>query len=215
MEQSNEDQKTAEEKTPEQSNVESYDARMRENAARVSAFLSGPAYAGAPEYAWALALVQSETFLPSSPGAEREMVTCQRAVQRALGDWGRTLAPYEAARAEHDRLANLCRRADGMLPFHYGPDGRPTVNPILDHYEAALVRADEAHSANAEVLDDVLTIESAVCIREALTLAGVTDSALQEEICRCVLRGGEPFDGGGVPAARRMAEWRAGREDAD
>lgn len=84
------------------------------------------------------------------------------------------------------------------------PEREPLFCDLQDDLET-FVRA-SAFSLNhpgkefydaGDVLENALSLFTAECIAEALSLHGITDRATVAETCRCVLKGGTMFDGAG------------------
>ncbi|MGI4790602.1 MAG: hypothetical protein ACRYFS_17345 [Janthinobacterium lividum] len=154
----------------------------------LGAFRSGLSYTD-PAFLDAYDLIESQDFLPSSFETERGPVVCMQPVERLLDVYGDAAAAYYPLNKRFYELDTLCRHEQGR---------RTGTNPILNHLQAELAPVEEAYWEALNTLDTALTVERVVCIKEALELAGVTDSAFVDEICRCVIRGGKPGDGGNL-----------------
>ena len=152
---------------------------------RKNAFKSGLVYDDA-EYQDAYRLLYSEGFKETSRETERDPITCLTPIAALLDGFADAAGSFKPAQEQYAQMEGLCRDKQGCM--------RP--NPVLEHLEQQIAPLETGYWNALTKLGDALTVELLVSVKEALSLAGVTDDAVKDEICRCVVRGGNLHDGG-------------------
>lgn len=170
---------------------------------RKKAFDSGLVYTD-PDYQDAYELIESDIFFASTRETELEPIVCTAPIASVLSEHCEAAAAYEPLAARRNEMHELCRSKDGLIHGQFDLQGRFHYNPIIEHFEKQMWPIEEAYWKSLDRLNDALTVETLVCIKVALNLAGITDAALMDEICRCVIRGGELFDGGNLQQRELM-----------
>ena len=164
-----------------------------------NAFRTGLVYAE-PEYRNAYDLTQSAAFHPIPSAVEREPITCIEPIARLLDELVDAGGAFFPLQAEYQRLEALCRAEDGLIHGQFDKEGRFRHNPILEDHADRMKPVEDTYWLALERLTDAVEVETVVCMKEALSLAGVSDPALTDEICRCVIKGGSLWDWKSVPA---------------
>ena len=158
------------------------------------AFESGLVY-GDADYQDAYDLTQSTAFETSSRELEREPLVCRSPIEAVLDEHSGAVSAFWPLQSQWNEMNDLCKGEDGLIHGQIDLKGHFHYNPIIEHLEKKMKPFEEAYWKTLEKLNVALTVETVVCMKEALALAGVTDKALMDEICRCVIKGGDLWDG--------------------
>lgn len=140
-------------------------------------------------------IIKSRQFKTSSLEMECDPIVNETSIAIRLDNLGETYAPCAAALAEYKTAHTLTTEKLGLRGLNH---------PLFDLIENRYDEMRQPYDHALHELNECLTVEILYMIVEAVRLVGVTDLATALEVGRCVIRGGEMWDGYGFTKGQAL-----------